>query len=323
MKKLLNAVIAAALLLAPVLSFAASTEDNLKAAKSQTQDALKELREAKGNNANSMTDESTYREKGSAYSEYKTSGLGPEYYAKTAESPYTKSKIAQGIAAIAATAASSIGTSMQASVVSQLTAMINDLIGSGVPEYKAMAADLQKEVAFIKTGDSISAKKTAENIAAYAATNLPVDPSYVPTASESAAMDPFTQFFKGFLSSILSVLSNQAIAILTAALGTIFGGPVGAVLGGSVGTILSSLASSLINNTPIDATAMGAAAASSVNSAITGAGSSITTGIKISTTPSVSNTTSNTSNTAPIPQNTGSDAPALNVSKDGSAIKSK
>jgi hypothetical protein len=268
MQKIICAVMTGLMLFLPVLLLAATTEDNLKTAKEQTLDALKELKEAKGSNV----DESVYREKGSAYSEYKTSGLGPDYYKKTAESPYTKSKIAQGIAAIAATAAAAIGTKMQDSAMQQLQSLAADLMGSGVPEYKTLAGDLTTEAGYIGTGDSISANKEAEIINTYAQTYLPVDPNYTPTASETAALNPFAQFMSGFLSSVFAVLSTAAIAILSNALGGIFG-KVGSIVGSTVGSIISSIVSSLINNTPIDAKSLGSTAGSgaagSVMSAVT------------------------------------------------------
>jgi hypothetical protein len=292
MKKIIRTVLAAVLVFVPLLSFAATTEDNLQAAKNQTEDALKELKTVKGTGTNQNSDPALYREKGSAYSEYKTSGLGPDYYAKTAESPYTKSKIAQGIAALATTAAAAIGTSMQASVISQLTAMISDLKGSGVPEYQAMAADLQKEVGYIQTGDSISAKNTAVNITTYASTYLPVDTSYIPTASEKAALNPFVEFFKGFISSVLSVLSSSAIQILTTALGAIFG-PFGAAIGGSLGAVVNSLAQSLIYNTPVDPSNLGSTAAGDVNSLISKNASSASSAIRTSATPAANGSSNN------------------------------
>lgn len=312
MKKRFGTLLAILLVFVPIAVLATdSTEDNFQTAKNQISDSLKELKEAKGTRSNGG-DSSIYREKGSAYSEYKTSGLGPDYYAKTAESPYTKSKIAQGIAQIAATAAAAIGTSMQGSSATQLKTMAADLQASGVPEYQAMATQLVTEAKYIDNGDSISANKVAENIATYAATELPVDTNYTPTASEQAALNPFAEFFKGFLSSILSVLSSNAISILTTTLGTILGGPVGTALGGSLGGIVNALAQSLINNTPLDAASLGATAATGVNSVITNSASTASSAIKNSATPSASTTSSSSSSSTEsvLPaQKTGSEVP--------------
>ena len=316
MKRFVSALLTAVLVFVPLLSFAASTtEDNLKAAKDQTEDVLKELKTAKGTGANETADQSLYREKGSAYSEYKTSGLGPDYYKKTAESPYTKSKIAEGIAALATTAAASIGTAMQTSVVSQLTAMISDLKASGVPEYQTMATSLEKENAAIQTGDSITAKSTAASIATYASTYLPVDTSYTPTASEKEALNPFAEFFKGFLDSILSVLSSSAIQVLTAALGTIFG-PLGTVAGGALGNIVSALANSLINNTPIDAKSLGSSAAGGITGVISTNASAASSAIKASATPIA--TSQSSAAPAPLTQREGA-----NVEIQGSSTDTK
>jgi hypothetical protein len=313
MKRIISFFLVTALVFAPLLSYAASTEDNLRTAKEQTRDVLKELKTAKGTGANEYADESIYKEKGSAYSEYKTSGLGSDYYTKTAESPYTKSKIAEGIAAVATSAASAIGTSMQTSVISQLTAMISDLKGSNVPEYQTMATSLEKENAAIKVGDSITAKKTAEDIATYASTYMPVDQSYTPTASEREALNPFVEFFKGFLGSILQVLSKSAIAVLTAALSTIFG-PIGAAIGGSLSSVVESIAGSLINNTPIDASNLGSAAAGDINSVISKKAGDTSTAIEASATPAATSVSS----TAPLTQREGS-----NVEVQGSSTDTK
>jgi len=280
MKKIVSIILTGMLALLPVLSFAETTDDNLQAAKDQTLDVLKELKTAKGPNA----DESIYQEKGSAYSEYKTSGLGAEYYRKTAESPYTKSKIAQGIAGLAQTAAAAIGTSMQQSAAAQLAALAADLKASGVPEYQPLATSLATESGYVATGDSISAKQTAANIATYASTTLPVDTSYKPTSSETTALNPFGQFFKGFLDSVLSVLSSSATTVLMAALGSIFG-PLGTVLGGSIGSMVSSIVNSLVNNTPINAESIGTSMAAGLDSAISATSNTIAASIRASSTP--------------------------------------
>jgi hypothetical protein len=208
---------------------------------------------------------------------------------------------------------------MQASAAAQLQSLAADLMGSGVPEYQELAASLKEETEYIKNGDSISANKMADIIKNYAASKLPVDKNYKPTASEQAALNPFAEFFKGFLASILSVLSSQAVAVLTTALGAIFAGPLGAIVSGSIGSILNSLASSLINNTPIDAANMGSMAAGALSAPINSAGSSIQTGIKSSVTPVISSGTPST--TAPLKQQTGSEVQSNDYGKDTQKVK--
>jgi hypothetical protein len=298
MKKIISIILLMSIILYPVVIYADDiTENNLKTAKEQTLDALKELK-----NAKPPIDSAVYHEKGSAYSDYKTSGLGPEYYKKTAESPYTKSKIAQGIAAVAETAVSSIGTAMQQSAEAQLTALAADLMGSGVPEYQTMATQLNKEAGYIATGDSIDAKQTADGINQFAAANLPVDLSYKPTSSETAALSPFAQFFEGFLGSVCSALTQGGFSVLTAALGTVFG-PLGSIIGASAGSIVTALVNSLVYNYPVSAQGMGMSAASGVNSGIMNGSSSLSNTIKTSATPSTGGTSnqSSSSGLAPVP----------------------
>ena len=313
MKKIISITLASLLGMVPVLSFAATTEDNLQAAKDQTLDALKELQNAKG--PNNGVDATLYQEKGSAYSEYKTSGLGADYYRKTAESPYTKSKIAEGIAALAQTAAASIGTSMQQSAAAQLASLAADLKASGVPDYQPLATSLATESGYVATGDSISAQQTATNIATYASTTMPVD---TPTASETAALNPFGQFFKGFLDSVLSVLSSQATTVLMAALGSIFG-PLGTILGGSLGSMVSSIVSSLVNNTPINATSIGTSMAAGVDSVISSTSNTIAASFKVNPTPVINPATSSSSSAVAGPtQVVGSENPGATTVQQSS-----
>jgi hypothetical protein len=324
MKKVLSLVLVGLLTLRPVLSFAATTEDNLQAAKDQTLDALKELQNAKG--PNNSADAAIYQEKGSAYSEYKTSGLGANYYRKTAESPYTMSKIAEAIAALAQTAASAIGTSMQLSAAAQMASLAADLKASGVPNYQPLATSLAAESGYVSTGDTISAQQTATNIAACAATTMPVDTSYKPTTSETAALSPFSQFFKGFLDSVLPVLSSAGMQVLMAALGSIFGPlgtTLGTIMGGSLGPMISNMVTCWLNNTPISDSGTGAEIATGINTYVNATSNSITASFKVSQTPVINPATSSSSSAVAGPtQVVGSSNPgATTIQKSSTDVK--
>ena len=236
MKKAISLVLVILMTAGPLL---AETEESFQKAKDQTLSALKELRESK-----QAKDGIILKERGSQYSTYKNSGLGSDYYKKTAESPYTKSKIAEGLLAVAMTAAYTIGTPEQASSSNQLKQIAADLSGSGVPEYQTMADSLLKTAACIDASDQVCATTEVDNLKAWAQSNLPVDSNYKPTNSEKAVLSPFAQFMSGFLNSAFAKIFGAGMAALSTWLAALIGGPAG-VFGA---TLITSIFSSIVQN---------------------------------------------------------------------------